>query len=189
MLKYILPVLIALTFLACGSEEQNTQQTNQNPPTEQGQPQFEPNQQTADIEVSDEELEKFAEVSIAAQQIQMQSQQEMMTIIQEEELDVQTYNIIAESRFNGQSDDSLDVTEEQLEKFDSASTKVEDVQQRVEGEMMETIENEGMDTDRFMEINMALQQDQELQQRVQQIMMQNMQQQGQGQGMPQNQDQ
>lgn len=187
MLKYIFSVVIALTMLACGSDEQSTQQTNQNAPSQEAQPQFEPNQQPVDIEVSDEELEKFTEVSMAAQQIQMQSQQEMMSAVEEEGLDIQTYNTIAESRFNEQSDENLDVTEEDFEKFDTASAKVEEIQQRVEGEMMEAIENEGMETERFMEINTALQQDQELQQRVQQMMMESMQ--DQGQGMPQPQDQ
>jgi hypothetical protein len=106
----------------------------------------------------------------------------MLAIVEEEGLDVQTYNVIAEARFNDQSDDEIDVSAEDLEKFDTASEKVEEIQQQVEGEMAESIEAEGMTMNRFMEINIALQQDQELQQRVQQMMMQNMQQQAQPQG-------
>lgn len=101
----------------------------------------------------------------------------MLAIVDEEGLDVQTYNVIAEARFNEQSDDQIDVSAEDLEKFEKASEKVEVVQKEVEGEMVKAIEAEGMDMDRFMEINMAMQQDEELQQRVQQMMMQGMQQQ------------
>lgn len=181
MLKYILSVALALTMLACGAD-QETQESEQNAPEQQTQQQFQPGQSAADIEVSDEELEKFTEVSMVAQEIQRSSQQEMLAIVEEEGLDVQTYNVIAEARFNDQSDDEIDVSAEDLEKFDTASEKVEEIQQQVEGEMAESIEAEGMTMNRFMEINIALQQDQELQQRVQQMMMQNMQQQAQPQG-------
>lgn len=176
MLKYILSVVLALSMLACGSD-QETQAPDQNAPDQQAQQQFQPDQSAPNIEVSDEELELFTEVSMVAQEIQRESQQEMLAIVDEEGLDVQTYNVIAEARFNEQSDDQIDVSAEDLEKFEKASEKVEVVQKEVEGEMVKAIEAEGMDMDRFMEINMAMQQDEELQQRVQQMMMQGMQQQ------------
>lgn len=178
MLKYILSVAIAFTMLACGSD----QETGQNPGDQQAQQQFQPDRSAQNIEISDEELQKFTDVSMIAQEIQRSSQQEMLAIVEEEGLDVQTYNVIAEARFNEQSDDSIDVSSEDLEKFNTASEKVGEIQQEVESEMIQAIEAEGMGMDRFMEINMALQQDQELQQRVQQMMMQNMQQQAQPQG-------
>lgn len=180
MLKYILSLTLALSMLACGSE-QDGQTPDQNMDDQQAQQQFQPNQTAPDIEVSEEELELFTEVSLIAQEIQRESQQEMLAIVDEEGLDVQTYNVIAEARFNDEIDDQIDVSPEDLEKFEAASEKVEVVQREVEGEMVKAIEAEGMDMDRFMEINMALQQDQELQQRMQQMMMQQMQQQGQGQ--------
>lgn len=166
--------------LACGSD-QETQNSAQNAPDQQSEQQFQPGQSAQSIDVSDEELKLFTEVSMVAQEIQRESQQEMLAIVDEEGLDVQTYNLIAEARFNEQTDDEIDVSSENLEKFESASEKVEVVQKEVEGEMVAAIEAEGMDMDRFMEINMAIQQDQELQQRVQQMMMQGMQQQGQSQ--------
>lgn len=166
--------------LACGSD-QETQNSEQNTPDQQAQQQFQPGQSAQNIDVSDEELKLFTEVSMVAQEIQRESQQEMLAIVDEEGLDVQTYNLIAEARFNEQSDDEIDVSSEDLENFESAFEKVEVVQKKVEGEMIAAIEAEGMDMDRFMEINMAMQQDQELQQRVQQMMMQGMQQQGQSQ--------
>lgn len=198
MLKYILTVAVALTMLACESDQQTTQtpgqdmpdQQSQNMPDQQSQGQFQPGQSASNIEVSDEELEKFTEVSMVAQEIQMGSQQEMMEIVEDEGLDVETYNLIAEARFNGQDESELDISSEDLEKFDAASEEIESSQAGVEAEMSEAIEAEGMEMERFMEINRAIQQDQELQQRIQQMMMQGMQQQGQPQGQqpqPQNQ--
>lgn len=181
MLKYILTALVAFSLLACESEQQTTQDPAQNAPDQQSQEQFQPNQPASDIEVSDEELDKFAEVSMAAQQVQGQAQQEMIAIVEEEGLDVQTYNTIAEARFNDQDESELDVSSEDIEKFNTASSEIEGMQAEVEQEMSEVVEAEGMEMERFMEINMALQQDQELQQRMQQKMMEGMQEQGQGQ--------
>lgn len=189
MLKYILSVVLAFGVMACGSDQESEPQaTNQqDQPTEE---QFQPNQGGSDIEVSDEELEKFADVSAVAQEIQMGSQQEMISVLEEEGLDVETYNMIAEARFNEQDESNLDVPSEDIEKFDAASERIDEMQADVESEMSEAIEAEGMEMERFMEINMAMQQDQELQQRMQQMMMQNMEQgQGQGQDMQQPQDQ
>lgn len=180
MLKYFLSIILAIAMMACSSDQENESQadTQQNPPTQQ---QFQPNQNPVDIDVSDEELETFAEISMVAQQIQMGSQQEMLAAVEEEELDVQTYNTIAESRFNDQSDSDLDVSDEDIEKFEAASQKIEGMQADVESDMMDAVEAEGMEMNRFMEINAAIQQDQKLQQRIQQMMMEKMQQQGQGQ--------
>lgn len=179
MLKYILTVLVGLSMLACESEQQTTEGPDQNAPDQQTQQQFQPNQSAPDIDVSDDELEKFTEVSMVAQQVQAQSQQEMVAIVEEEGLDVQTYNVIAEARFNGQDESELEVSSEDLENFNAASSEIEAMQSEVEEKMTKAIEEEGMEMERFMEINMAMQQDQELQQRVQQQMMKGMQDQGQ----------
>lgn len=66
MLKYILSVVLALSMLACGSD-QETQAPDQNAPDQQAQQQFQPDQSAPNIEVSDEELELFTEVSMVAQ--------------------------------------------------------------------------------------------------------------------------
>lgn len=171
---------LALSMVACGGDQESPN-PEEGQADQQAQQQMQPNQSAPDINVSDEELEKFAEVSMVAQQVQAESQQEMIAVLEEEELDVQTYNIIAESRFNDQPDENLEVSAEDLEKFDVASEQIETLQVESDQNMSEAIEAEGMEMDRFMEINMAVQQDQELQQRLQQMMMQQMQPEGQGQ--------
>jgi len=141
-----------------------------------------------EVDVSDEELQEFVEVSTVAQEIQMGAQNEMVAIVEEEGLDVETYNLIAEARFNEQSDEDLNVSQEDIEKFESASEAVSELEQKLDEEMTEAIEAEGMDMERFMELNMALQQDPELQQRVQEMMMDSQAEQQQQQpGTPENQ--
>lgn len=179
MLRYISVVVLALSMAACGGDQESPS-PEEGQADQQAQQQMQPTQSAPDIEVSDEELKKFAEVSIAAQQVQAESQQEMIAVLEEEDFDVQTYNIIAESRYNDQPDDSLNVSQEDLEKFDVVSEKIETLQIESDENMSEAIEAKGMEMDRFMEINMAVQQDQELLQRLQQMMQQQIQSQDQG---------
>ncbi|PKD44614.1 DUF4168 domain-containing protein [Rhodohalobacter barkolensis] len=173
--KYLSVIALALSMLACQSEqsEQGEAMTEQAPQEQQGemQGQFDQQQAAPQVEVTDEELEEFVDVSTVAQEIQMEAQTDMVTVVEDEGLDVETYNVIAEARYNGQSDEELDVSADDLEKFDSASDRIGEMEEELDEKMAEAIEAEGMDMERFMELNMALQQDQELQQRVQQMMM------------------
>jgi len=186
-------IILSLSMLACQSESQeDTQMGEQQAPQEQEgqmQDQLQQGEEPAmEVDVSDEELQEFVEVSTVAQEIQMGAQNEMVAIVEEEGLDVETYNLIAEARFNEQSDEDLNVSQEDIEKFESASEAVSELEQKLDEEMTEAIEAEGMDMERFMELNMALQQDPELQQRVQEMMMDSQAEQQQQQpGTPENQ--
>lgn len=173
-------LILSLAFMACQSdtppEQTAPDQTMQHDQMEQ--------QPTAQIDVSDDELEQFVEISTELQGIQMESQQDMVAIVENEDLSLDVYNQIAESRHMGQSDEDLDVSAEEMEKYERASEGIAQVEIEVEAEMEEKIEEHGMSMDRFREINIAMQQDPEMQQRVQQMMQQ--QQQGmQQQGMQQ----
>lgn len=182
--KFIPIILLAFTFAACQSDEGDSV-TEQAPSDDPMQEQFQQQQPpTSDIEVSDDELMKFVEVSSIAQEVQMESQTEMVGIVEDEGLDVDTYNQIAEAQESGQSDEELDVSAEDRENFDRATEAIAEIGQEMEGKMASAIEEEGMEMERFMEINMALQQDQNLQQRIQQMMMGEQQQQQQGEMPP-----
>lgn len=153
------------------SEQQGQEQ-------DQMQEQFQ-QQPSIEVDVTDEELREFVNVSMVAQEIQMGAQTDMVDVVEQEGLDVETYNLIAESRYNEQPDENLDVSDEEIEKYESASAAVSELERELDQEMTEAIEDEGMSRERFMELNMALQQDPELQERVQQIMMESqMEQQG-----------
>lgn len=134
------------------------------------QAQFEmPQEAPPQIEVSDEELELFIDASMNAQTVQMQSQQEMIAIVDEEGIEVNTYNEIMQAQQMGQPIEDLGVTESDLEKFERAQEQIQEVEVRMERDLTEAVEEEGMDMERFQEINMAIQQDPELQQRAQQM--------------------
>ncbi len=179
-IKYLLAPAMALIMIGCQANE-GDQVSEQGPDEQTMQDQFQQEQASPDIDVSDEELEQFVEVSSVVQGVQMEIQMEMVSIVEDEGLEVETYNQIAEARQMGQADEELDVSPEELEKFESASESIAEVEKELESKMTTVVEDEGMEMDRFMAINMALQQDQSLQQRVQEIMMESQMQQQQGQ--------
>jgi len=168
MIKYLSLIALSLGLLACQSEQDQTM--TEQAPQDNLKGQFE--QQTPpEIEVSDDELETFVEISGVAQQVQMEAQSEMVSVVEDEDLSVETYNVIAESRYNDQPDDQLDVTREELDKFEAASERIGEMERELDQAVAQAVEQEGMSMDRFMQINMALQQDSSLQQRIQQMMM------------------
>ncbi len=159
-------ITIAFAFFAVPAEAQ----------FEQPQPDAQPQ-----IDVSDDELQSFVDASMSAQAVQAESQQEMVAVVDEEGIDVQTYNDIMQAQQMGQSTEELDVSADDMEKFESAFEQIQEIEQEMEAELTGAIEGEGMDMDRFQEINMAVQQDPELQQRVQQMIQQEQMDQGQPQ--------
>jgi hypothetical protein len=170
MLKYLSVLIIAFTFLACQSDppSQDPAQQPQQPMDEQMQGQMQ--QPTIDTEVSDEELDQFLDASARAQEVQMGFQQQMISIVEEEGIEVETYVQIAEGLQMGQSEEDLNVSDEDMEKFNRASASIEEVGQEMDNELETVIEEEGMSIERFQEINMAIQQDPSLQQRIQEKM-------------------
>ncbi|MFO8030177.1 MAG: DUF4168 domain-containing protein [Cyclonatronaceae bacterium] len=135
------------------------------------QAQFEMPEQEAppEIEISDEELELFIDASMNAQSVQAESQQEMITIVDEEGIEVSTYNEIIQAQQMGQSMEDIEVSAEDLEKFERANEQIQEIEEQMERQLSEAVEEEGMEMERFQEINMAIQQDPSLQQRVQQM--------------------
>ncbi|TVQ72804.1 MAG: DUF4168 domain-containing protein, partial [Balneolaceae bacterium] len=84
-------------------------------------------------------------------------------------IEVSTYNEIMQAQQMGQPIEDLGVTESDIEKFESAQEQIQEVEARMERDLAQAVEEEGMEMERFQEINMAIQQDPELQQRAQQM--------------------
>lgn len=135
------------------------------------QAQFEmpPQEAPPQIEVSNDELELFIDASMDAQTVQAQSQQEMIAVVDEKGIEVSTYNEIMQAQQMGQPVDDLEITAEDLEKFESAHEQIQEIEVKMERQLSQVIEDNGIPMERFQEINMAIQQDPELQQRAQQM--------------------
>ncbi|MEX1010658.1 MAG: DUF4168 domain-containing protein [Balneolaceae bacterium] len=159
-------LLIAFAFTACQEETAEQSETAQDMMNEDPFQQ----QQSVDIEISDEELDEFLTVVMQAQEIQMGSQQEMITIVEDHGLDVLTYNRIAQGLESGQSAEDLEISDSDMESFQTATTAIEEIQVGIDEQVEVIADSEGMEMDRLEQINMAMQQDPELQQRAQQRM-------------------
>lgn len=165
MYKLFPMLILAVFFIGCESDtppEQQADQPMQDP--------FQQEQQMADVDVSDEELERFIDVTIELQEGQMEAQQNMITIVEEEGLTVDSYNEIAQGIQMGQTQEELEVSDEDMEKYEAITDLIADIEQDLDAELEEVINESGMSMDRFQQINMALQQDQELLQRAQEMM-------------------
>lgn len=174
-IKYLSTIVLAVALLGCGNDtpEQSPEQPSQQQPDQLGQM----NQEAPDVDVSDEEAATFADAAMEAQQIQMQAQQKMVGIIEDEGLDVRTYQTIAQStQQGGQVPDSI--SESDMEKYQNATESLKEVQGEIEQEITNAVENAGMEMERFQEISRAAQQDPELQKQIQAKLQEKMGQQG-----------
>lgn len=137
---------------------------------QQGQPQMQMQQQPQQekLEVSDEKLQQFVDLSIEIQEVQQSSEKEMLSAIEQENLDVQKFQMLAQSQQNPKAE--VDATEEEMEAFSRAAEKVTEIQMGMQGEIQEKIQQNGFDQQEFQQISMAYQRDEDLQRRVNEML-------------------
>lgn len=117
-------------------------------------------------EVSDKEIEQFADAFREIQVIDQQIQQEMINKVQEEGVDVQRFNDYLNARQNqGQE---IDASEKELEQFAEAYQEIEKIQEKALQEMEQVITQNDLTTDRYQEIAMAIQANPDLLEKLQQ---------------------
>jgi len=125
--------------------------------------------QTEAKKVTDEELNNFAD---AFQEVQMENQkvqQEMMTMIQENGLDVNRFQEIQKSQMDPNS--TAEVTEKEMTAFKTVMSKIEKMQPELQAQMAEIIKKKGLSMERYQEVGAAIQADAGLQQKMQTMMM------------------
>lgn len=124
-----------------------------------------PNTQQQSVDVSDADLEKFANAFKEIQAINQTSQQEMMAVIQEEGMEVQRFNEIFQAEQNPQQE--ADYKADEKKKFDNISQEIETIQKDSEQKMIGKIKDEGLSVNRYQEIMMAIQNDPKMQGKLQ----------------------
>lgn len=131
-------------------------------------PQLPQTQESQQVNISDAELEKFAQTVQALQIAEQESQKKMIAVVEAQDLDIEKFNEIHQAKMQ-----NLEVTasEADQKKHDQAVDKLEEMQPEIM-KMMETIIiTEGLTMERFQQIAAAMQSSPELQQRLQQLMM------------------
>lgn len=153
---FLKSILAGGLLLICGvtSGYVNAQQL---PPAQQ------PTQAATDI--SDEKLEQFVEVLGEVSAVQQEMQHEMVAVVEENGLDVNTFNQIAQQQQNPQADQST-ISPEDKAAFDKAMQEVQQMQLKMQQDMQAKVEASEIDMNEFNALMMAYQQDPEVQQRV-----------------------
>jgi hypothetical protein len=142
----------------------------QEAPAPEAQPQTqEAPQAPSTTEVSQSELEQFARVIPQLQEIQQSAQQEAAQVIQESGLSTERFSEIYQSQQSG-TVPSTEVTSEEQQSYDAASTKIQSLEEEVRSQQEEVLQSEGLEPQRFGEILVAVRQDPALQQQVQELL-------------------
>lgn len=123
----------------------------------------------AQEQVSDEQLQKFADAYLEVQKANQVIQQEMVVAIEKEGLTPQRFNEIYEAKMNPEKE--VEATEEEMEKQDAALIVIQEIQKTSQAKMEEKIKENGLTMEQFQAIGAQVQQNPELQQKLQAIMM------------------
>ena len=118
---------------------------------------------------SDEELEKFAGAVMQVMTIQQQGQAEMIEIIEDHGMTVERFNEIM-MQTQEMPLEQVEATEEEKETYLEVIEKIDEIQIGLEAELIEAIEEEGLDIEKYEEIMQEYQQNPELQQLIQQML-------------------
>ncbi len=177
-LKYISSLILVITLVSCQSDDTPDQTAEQQGPQQQQSQQMpgQMGQQEAapDIDLSEEEVETFVDAIIAAQKVQGGAQEELVSIIEDEGLDIETYQQIAQASQQGQEPADSVIEDGDMEKFDSANESIQEAQEGIQSDVADAVEEAGMEMERFQEINQAVQQDPELQKQIRQKLQEKM---------------
>lgn len=146
-----------------------TQPPAAQPPAAQPQPAT-PEAAPAGSDVSQTEIEQFANAIEQFQSIQSGAQQQANQILQEEQLSPERFNQIMQTQQNPEAQPSSEISAEEREKFDRVSTQLGELQESTRTQMEQALQQEGLPRERFAEILAMVRQDATLRQRIEQEM-------------------
>lgn len=129
-------------------------------------------QQAPQMEITNDQLEKFVAASQKINMIQQGAQQEMVAMIEKEGLDVNQFNEMAAQQQNPNQESSSEITEADQQAFQNVMTKVQGMQMEMQQEMEKAVQSEEMQMQEYQQIMQAYEQDPNLQQQVNELMQQ-----------------
>jgi len=127
-----------------------------------------PQQQAQPTEVSDGELEHFADALSTIKIIEQQVQNKMVSAVQKSGIEIQRFNEIFEASQN--PDKEVDASDEEYEQFNKAKEAIGEIQGEAQKDMQKVIKDNELTVNRYRQIMMAVQNDSELQQKLQEEM-------------------
>jgi len=127
--------------------------------------------QSSSMEVNQQELEKFAAAMREMRTIQLESRDEISAAIDEEGLSKNRFREILQAQRNPEVE--TDASQEELQKFESATEQLAQIQQDTQSQMREAVTDQGLEVDRFQQILSMIREDPQLQKQVQQMIQSN----------------
>ena len=118
--------------------------------------------------VSEEEMKQFATSIQQVEIVNQQAQQEMVSVVEKEGLEVQRYNEMQQADMD--PDREIDATGEEMEKYDQATEELGKIHARTQEKMQESITQEGLTVARYQEIATIISNDPEMQQKLREIL-------------------
>lgn len=153
-----------------GSSPANTQPpARQSAPPTQSPPQS-PAQQAPKAQVSQAELQKFANAVKKLQPIQKNALSQITTAIKQQNLSEKRFGEIYQSKQSPQAQPTAKVTPEENKKFEQVNAKIRQIQKSAQSKMEQTVKSEGLEIPRFNQIFLAIRQDPQLLQKVRQML-------------------
>ena len=125
-------------------------------------------QQQEKIEVSDAELNKFADVFQKMRMMNQEVQKEMMAVVQEENFELERFNEIHQAKMDPNKD--VETTEVEDKRYNQVVSELEEIQPEFQKKMQNVISESGLSMERYQQLAMALRNDTQLQQRLQELM-------------------
>lgn len=174
-LSTVLSAGLFIFLTACGGpEEDQADGTDGTAEDMQEQPQEQPQQppqqqqpQDMDIDVSSEEVETFADVLGEIEELQAGLEGDMDEILEDEGMDMQRYQeLMMQQQGMAEEGDAPEMTDEEQQQMQNAQERLQTLQQGMEDDAIAIMEEKGMSYERYQEIQMAVQQDPELQQEL-----------------------
>lgn len=119
-------------------------------------------------EVSQADLQKFANAVKKIQAIQQESEKKMIQAIESEGLSPQRFGELlqAQQTPEGQPNQQAGVSREEMQKFEQVSARLTAVQEEAQSRMQQAVRAEGLEENQFRAILATIQQDPALQQQV-----------------------
>lgn len=119
--------------------------------------------------ITDQELQKFAQVSAESQKIRQEMTQKVDSMLAETDMDMQRFQKILMSKRNPQMSDSLKVTPKEEKTMKKIQPKLMKMSQNAQQKMVALIQDNGLNPQRFQQLMQAVRTDPAVMKRFQKI--------------------
>lgn len=125
--------------------------------------------------ITDQELQKFAEVSTEMQKIRQNMGQKVDSMLAETDMDMQRFQKIMMSKRNPKMADSINVSSEEQATIKKIQPKLMKMSQSAQQKMVSIIQEKGLNPQRFQQLMQAVRSNPEVMKRFQKVTQDSMQ--------------